>query len=239
MKISLISIKCIFLGLGFSLAFTSVQAQFNVKVGYSLGLASPDINNDILESFNSAQRVNYDEFNEMPPLRVVHGVNLGLRQGFSFGALTIDWENLSRSITSVGITRLPLPAPPTSETVELTYTFNMLMVGIETRYGRLGLGSALGRNFVAVTRETVQGEDFSLLTFAQGSTNQNFARFHLSLNFSGSPTVAFSIRPFIQIPLSKVDLSSFASELGVSVAETDESFPLIGLSFSFYNGRQD
>lgn len=218
---------------------TTASSQFNVKVGYNIGLASPDINNQILDTFNLAQMLNYDEYNEMPPVRVMHGVSLGLRQGFSFGAVTVDWENLSRSVTSVGITRLPLPAQPISETIELTYTLNMLMVGLETRYGRLGLGSALGRNFVSITRETAQGEDFSLLSSSQGTTSQNFARFHFSLNFSGSPTVAFALKPFIQIPLSKVDLSSVATELGINKVETSESFPLIGLSFSFYNGRQD
>jgi len=239
MKISVISFRCLLLVLTTLFVVTTVSSQFNVKVGYNVGHASADINNQILDTFNLTQMVNYDEYIEMRPLSVMHGVSLGLRQGFAFGAVTVDWENLSRSLSAVGITRLPLPSQPVSETIELTYTFNMLMVGLETRYGRLGLGSALGRNFVSITRETVQGEDFSLLRSSQGSTSQTFARFHFSLNFSGSPTVAFALKPFIQIPLSKVDLSSVATELGINKVETEESFPLFGLSFSFYNGRQD
>ena len=218
---------------------STCKAQFNIKVGYSIAFLSPDVNNQIISDFNLAQSQNFDEFNNLSSLRVMHGVNIGLRQKFSFGSITLDWENISRSLTGSGINRLPLPALPVSVPFEVNYTFNSIMVGLETEYGRLGLGSAIGKNFVAISQETANGDNSSLLRLSDGPKDQFFARFHLAFNFSGSSTVAFSIRPYLQIPISKVALSAFATELGVSRTETDESYPMFGLTFAFFNGRQE
>ncbi len=241
MRISLISNKWALISAIVLLSATgvSLKAQFNVKVGYNLGLASPDINNEILDTFNFFQSMNFDEFNEVPPLRIISGVTVGLRHKFSFGALTLDWENLNRSLSFLGNTQLPLPARPISETFEVTYTFNMIMAGVEFDYGKIAIGSSIGRNFVSITQETQTGDDSSLFTFGTGSRSQTFARLHLSIKLTGSKLVGFSVSPYVQIPITKVDLTPVASKLGVSRTEADESFPLIGISFLFYNGPQN
>ena len=213
-------------------------AQFNIKVGYNLGFVSPDVNNSILEAYNEVQGPAFDDFNPIPGLNLVFGVNLGLRYKFEFAAITFDWEGLNRSISSVGFTNQAFPNLPISSRFELNYGFNNLMVGLETSYGRWGIGSNIGRTRISLTRNTIGDEEFSLFSRSNVSRNQYFARFHLSIDFIGNRTVAFSIRPFIHIPITDIDLSPIAQELQVSVPDTEESFPMFGLSFSFYNGRQ-
>lgn len=217
---------------------TDTSAQFNVRIGYSLGFVSPDNLNQI-GSLNQAKRaLLFDEFEPSKDLNLMYGISLGVRYKFGIGALELNWESLDRNLSSTGFLTPEPPLDKSSSTEELQYSLNMLMVTYETNFGRLGVGSSIGKNFVSVKEVLANKDKLPLLRSANGNTIQYFARFHLSFNFFGNNTVAFAIKPFIQIGFTDVDLQPLADNFSVTSTENKESFPLFGLSFAFYNGRQ-
>ncbi len=234
------AIRCLRMALIVTLVAVASTAfgQFNLKVGYSLGFMSPDVNNSLLQSFNDNLSVNpkYDGFLPAADLKFLYGVSLGVRYKFGIGSLELNWENLGRTISSTGFISPTPPQPEISETEEFRYSLNMLMLTYETSYKSIGVGSSIGRNSVSIKRGT--GNSRSSLFNPTDDRSQYFARFHLAFNFYGSSTVAFAIKPFIQVPLSDINLQPFATKVGATNDRFDESFPMFGLSFAFYNGRQ-
>lgn len=216
----------------------SIYSQLNFKIGYTLGFYSPDVNNNIMSLYNDKRSGSFDQYTPLTDLGLTYGINLGARYNFGLGNFELSWESLSRSKTAVGVTRPPDPEPLTSNSTEFNYRFNLLMLTYESNFGLLGVGSSLGYNLVSINQVVQNTSDkFDLLTGGDGS-NQFVARFHLSLNFAGNSTVSFAIKPFIQFSLTDIDLQPMANLLEVQPAETSESFPMWGLSFAFYNGRQ-
>jgi len=220
------------------LILPKATAQFNVKIGYAIAKVSPEINNQLLATFNSQVGQQYDNYRPMEDLKFVNGVNLGARYAFGSSSLELSWENLSRARTSQGTIIPEQPAIPISTSKEFQYAFNMFMITFETRYELFGIGSSIGKSYYSMSEEAIGGGDSSFFR-NDADTSQFFARFHISLNFSGRGTVAFAIKPYVQIPLSKIDLTDVASRLNVTNDDYNESFNMIGLSFNFYNGRQD
>ena len=97
------------------------------------------------------------------------------------------------------------------------------------------MGGSIGRNLVNIRRGSGSG---SSLFNLEDDRSQFFARLHLAFSFSGSSTVAFAIKPYVQIPLTDINLQAVASRLNASNNEFNERFPMFVLSFAFYNGRQ-
>jgi len=159
-----------------------------------------------------------------------------MRYKFGLGSLELSWEGLGRTLSSVGINNPEPPLQPSAVTEEFSYNLNQLMVTYETNFERFGIGSAIGKNFLSIKKNVPNGNE--KLPLIDNGTSQYIARFHISFNFYGSETVAFSIKPFIQLGISEADLSSLITNLKVENPNTQEGFPLWGFSFAFYNGRQ-
>ena len=211
--------------------------QFNVKVGYSLGFVSPEINNAILADYNAVQSTFYDDYKPAADIKLTYGISLGARYKFGIGSIELNWENLSRSTTSIGFVNPVPPATASSASEEFRYKLNMLMLTYESSSLKaIGVGSSIGRNRISIERDA--GNE-PAPQFGEGDNrNQYFARFHLAFNFYGSSTVAFAIKPYVQLPLTDIDLLPFATRIGATNDRYDESFPMFGLTFAFYNGRQ-
>ena len=230
-------ISCLRMALTFALVGVASTAfgQFNLKVGYSLGFVSPEVNNAIIADYNATLSTFYDDFQPAADIKLIYGISLGARYKLGIGSLELNWENLGRTIKSIGFINPVPPSPASSATEEYRYSFNMLMITYESSFKSIGVGSSIGRNQINIQRDT--GDKVSLFK-NDDDRNQFFTRFHLTFNFYGSSTVAFAIKPFIQIPLSDINLQPFATKVGATNDRYDESFPMFGLSFAFYNGRQ-
>ncbi len=218
------------------LAYTA-HAQFNVKIGYSLGFVSPEVNNQILAKYNERRATFFDELEPVEELKFLYGIALGARYKFGIGALELNWESLSRTRTSIGKILPPEPQISTSNSKEYKYSLNMLMLTYESSFGIIGVGSSIGSNLVAV-KEKIQTSNDSSQILAEDDRSQIFARFHLAFNFTGNGTVSFAIKPFYQLPLSNINLKPMADRFEIQNDTYDESFPMFGISFTFYNGRQ-
>lgn len=215
----------------------NAHSQFNVKIGYSLGFVSPEVNNQILAKYNEQRATFFDELEPMEDVKFLYGIALGARYKFGIGALELNWESMSRTRTSIGKTLPPEPEISTSNSKEYKYSLNMLMLTYESSFGILGVGSSIGNNLVAV-KEKIQTSNESSQILQEDNRSQLFARFHLSFNFTGNGTVSFAIKPFYQLPLTTINLQPMAERFDVQNDTYDEGFPMFGISFTFYNGRQ-
>jgi len=216
------------------------SAQFNVRIGYSLGFVSPETNNSIIQLHNTQRAMFFDQYTPAEDLNLMYGISLGLRYKLDLGSLELHWESISRTLASTGRTRPEPPLPTTSLTQEIQYSLNMLMLTYETNFNRIGIGSSIGKNFLGIKEILSNSKDKpSFLDNDSGQDSNHFiARFHIAFNFYGNSTVAFAIKPFIQFAVTNSDLTPLADNLGVSTNNTKEGFPMWGLSFAFYNGRQ-
>jgi len=218
----------------------SMLAQFNVRIGYSLGFVNPNVTNDLMAMHQTNNESFFDEYLAADRLRMMYGITLGTRYKFGRGSLELSWQNLSRERKSVGFQRPDPPLQPTSISEEFKYGMSMFMLTYENTFGRIGLGTSVGRNFVTVNQTTTNGQDSVplLISAEQPRPSHYVGRIHLAYNFFGNNTVSFAIKPYVQFGLTDLDISPLSSNLGIELEDTQESFPLIGISFAFYNGKQ-
>ena len=208
------------------LQYTSV-GQFNIKVGYSLAFCSAEENNKILQAFNEEYKDILEA--KLSNLNSLHGIIVGARYKFGINQVELSWEHLSRKKQGVGeFSDMSLFQQ------DLYYSFSQLLFNYETSFGMIGIGTGVGFNNVKIKDRISSSEVKKTLI----SGYQGIARITLSINFPGENLVRVSLKPFIQFPLGDLNLQSLADELGVSnVEHQNESFPLIGIGFIFYNGR--
>lgn len=226
---SIYGVKAPFLGvLLFFAANCQINAQLNISIGYGIGFLNANVNNDILDAFNSRKGQEIDLDNPFGHLKSMSGISIGGRYKLGTNAFGFVWDNMSKSRRAFGET-----TQMTLFDQELFYSFNMVSFNYESNFGRIGIGSSVGKNFLKIKDEIPNSPEKNTLV----KESQYFARINLSFNFSGGGTVAFALKPYIQFPLSELDISGLATELDVAIDKQDESFPFIGLSFVFYNGR--
>ena len=205
-------------------------AQINVKIGYSMAFVNPETNNNLIQAFNSKQSTLIDLEKPMGELKFMHGINLGLSYKISNYAIHMGWENLSRDRIAVGENN-----DGSLFQEKLFYSANNLFAGLETIHSFLGYGATIGLSRIKI-KETIATSDFKKTLVTE---NQLYSKVYLIFLFGGQNNVAFGLQPYIQFPLGDVDLTGMRQELGLEDnLPVKEEFPMFGLSFIFYNGRQ-
>ncbi|NNL93123.1 MAG: hypothetical protein HKO66_12865 [Saprospiraceae bacterium] len=217
----------------FLLIAVAAFSQINVKIGYGLGILNVGDNNDILAEFNEIKSAELSDSLSIPfkGLKSIHGIDVGLRLKFSENsAIELSWANLAKSTKAIGeINETDLFRQ------ELFYSFNQYYISYQSLFDRYGLGVGIGTNKVKI-KDRIGGSEFKETVVSQ---HQLFTRINLSIYFQSKKTVSFAIQPFIQIPLSDINLSSLRNELKLPAdSNASDSFKMIGISFIFYNGRQ-
>ncbi len=211
------------------LSFASgLNAQLNFKAGYCGSYADPTVNNQILQTFNA----------ELPwlekTLKDMHflsGVVMGVRQRFDFVALDASWYGRFRRTRAQGTN----PATMMAFDRRLNYNFNTFAIGIENFIGNFSFGGSIDLNKTAIrTQKTGRDDRFTVLH--QWNTGSHF---FISLNFK-STQLQMSLRPFVQIHWSKVDLAPLSEELelGTIPGDLNDDFTNFGIMLIFFNGPQ-
>lgn len=206
---------------------SGLNAQFNFKVGYTGSYVDPTINNEILQAYN-AERPWLDKTFSEPSF--LSGIVLGIRQRFEFVALDVSWYGRFRGVRIEGID------PVTMETYErkLNYNLNSYSLGIENFIGPVSIGGSIDVNQTGIRAKKTERDDrFSVINkWNYGS------HFFVSYNLKGNQ-LQLSIRPFVQMHWSDIDLTPLAAELEVSTAggEYKENFMNFGIMLVFFNGE--
>ena len=206
-------------------------AQLNLKIGYALGIAKPDVNNSILAEANATISETVDLQFPYEGLGTMHGISLGARYTVSNVSLEIGWENLGRTRIAVGEN-----SNGSLFQEELFYRFNTILATMSYRMGSRSIGGSIGRNSAAIKKRLGNSSRKSVNFIPEA---QFIARAHIGFAFGGNDLVSFEIRPYYQFPIDKINLNPLRRQLDLQEGDFNESFPMIGLTFVFYNGRQD
>lgn len=225
----------IFIIISFIFASQNLWAQFNVKVGYSLGYTPAKVHNKMIKEFNGVFEDGTYVGEAMKDLHFLHGLNVGARWKYDFVSLELEWENLSRTRQAIG------EDPNTDElfSEKLYYAINNYAVSLESEFGAMGLGVGLGYRQFKV-REDVANTDTRRDVMRD---NQYFIKPFIVFNFGGGDYVGLAIRPYVSIPIRTINLGLVALELDteitpVSLPSENEPLWMFGLNFVFYNGFQ-
>jgi hypothetical protein len=217
------------IGIFFLLFFLSngINAQLNIKAGYSGSYTDPIINNGILQDFN-AERPWLDK--KFDDVQFLSGLVLGARYRFDFVAVDVSWYGRFKRVRAEGID----PTLSTNFERRLNYNFNAYSFGIENFIGSFSLGGSIDISKMDIrTKKTGRDDRFSVVN--QWGTGSHF---FVSYNLE-TTQLQFSVRPYIQIPWTNVDLTPLAEELEVSTSGSlDENFMNFGIMFIFFNGPQ-
>ncbi len=204
-----------------------VSAQFNVTTGYELSYQFSDNFNDIIQKFNTQNDFLDSNLEE---LKIMHGLQLGLRYEVeNILAFTLGWKYRFKNSTASGTE----PTTLTNVKRELFIRQNVLSVGFENQFGFIGYGATLDYNRVGFKQEIDNNSKKKI------STDHHFgSTFYLNFISPRSNQIRLSVRPYIQIPWTKMDLAKLDMELNetVNTEKIEEGFMNFGIMFIFLNG---
>lgn len=214
-------------------SFTNLQAQLNIKVGYGLSYVNPDVSHRITDQYNTEQAEDLTQsFKEW---HFLHGMTAGLRYRVRDIGLEATWTNKYSTIRSAGE-----DATGTDISRDLFFRIGSYGIGLETYITEeIGVGVSFDvENYRIRTDVASVDNRFTILSqWAYGS------HFNMSFNLSGSDLLTLSIKPFVHIPWSSVDLSKLQVEVNnvdpetVNTNDYNERFINFGIQFIFYNGQ--
>jgi len=219
------SLIILMVGLGHSLF-----GQFNISVGYTAAYTPAEQINNLVFKYNESLETQNFFGDEMPDLHFLHGLSLGTRWKFERVSVELAWERMNRTRESIGENNLDQLISKT-----IFYNINSYTIGLESDFGTFGLGLGLGlRNFEVKEELANTGKRKAFL-----EDRQYFLKPSISINLGGGEKIGLTIRPYLKIPLSNIDLKSLSDEFELVDPPSDtEPLWIGGVSFIFYNGTQ-
>ncbi len=209
----------------------SIQAQINLKTGYSISYANPNIVNDILDGFNQTNDDWLDK--SFKSMHIMHGMDVGMRyKTYDVVGIELGWSNKFSKSIAEGID----PVNNESYYRKLNYNQNQFMFGLESLVNnRWGFGASIDYNLVNVKLKRATGSSKSKIV----KDNNWSSHFFITYHTKPGNGVSLGIRPFVIIPWTKIDYRDLSNELNEtnSTEKLEGDFPFFGIAFLFFNGN--
>ena len=202
-------------------------AQVNIKVGYNSAFPQFNVHSDIIKAY---QPEGQDLVEPFGSIDFLHGIQLGVRYRTGNTAFELGWENMSRKSNSLSFRE------ENEEFIERSYSNSLsgLSAGIDNYFGSFGIGSAIYLQSFGIDR-IVGNNDLKIVDETKYALRISFL-----WKIQQSDFVSFYVKPYYQFWLGEYDLTPLATDLKVfDVAKTVEQPTMFGISFVFYNGRQE
>lgn len=212
-----------------------MNAQINLKVGYSLAYSNPEIHNRIIQSYNE-QRPWLSQ--TMRETNLLNGFLFGVRYKMDRIAAELSWENQFDRFTASG--QDPINDRGHTESIFLKQAF--YSIGLEsfiTQNFSIKASFDLNQIRYRAERINVDGRFLLMKDWGYGST------FSIGYNFIGDRIMHVSIRPFVHLSWTDFDVSNFDQAVNPDTAGTpdtidyQEGFASFGIKLVFYNGYWD
>ncbi len=209
-----------------------LTAQFNIKIGYSLGYTTNQLDNEIIDRFNTS---NANIENPMQSLRFLNGVMLGGRQRIGDVGICLAYENRFAKLESTGFDALT----GTTEFRNLYFRYLTYSIGLEgyaTEEFTIGASLDIG----TIRYRVNSNEDSQRFTLLKD--NNIATTIYFGVNLEGTETLTLSLQPFVQIPLANVNtfqLEQYLNPLDSTSANPDDyasRYFNFGIKVIFYNG---
>jgi hypothetical protein len=215
-----------------------VVGQVNIKVGYTGGFTSaPDLNkivNTFNENFVGKYGGRLDD--ALDEVRFLNGLEIGLRYRMNRVGFEVSWNSISDKSDVFGST----PNIPSFQDKWFT-SLTEYSIGIENYFGKFGYGASVGHRTARI-KSDISGAPRKKKSVT--SESGYASKFYLLFQFPGEK-VGITFKPYVQVPLQNLDVSSFDQELNVQLDKNyvsskplDERFFIYGISIVLYNGKQ-
>jgi hypothetical protein len=208
-------------------------AQLNTLAGYTNAQANFPVMDNIISGFNLT---NTRRTEDMPNLRNMNGMELGLRYRVPYYGVEANWTNKFARLRD-----RVLKSDSTSFQHTVFYKVQSFSIGNEFYYKWFGVGGTIDYNQIRMRRE--RSDDSKRLDVLRKDyfSSQIFLNFEFTFN----DILAFSIRPYVQMPWLAVDF--FDAEKGMnpdrSATANPDDFrqrPLYyGIRLIFVNGARN
>jgi hypothetical protein len=215
-----------------------IFGQLNIKVGYTGGFTKAPELNTIVSDFNETfvSKYNGKLGDALDEIRSLHGLEIGLRYRMGGVGMELSWHNMSDKSDVFGTLNSGINFQDKWFTSLTEYSF-----GLENYIGKLGYGASIGYRTVRIKTD-IAGAPRKKQSV---TTESGFAsKFYLLFQYPGEK-VGIAFKPYVQVPLKNIDISSFDQELNVQLNESyisskplEERFFIYGISIVLYNGKQ-
>ncbi|MDX1477401.1 MAG: hypothetical protein R3301_06815 [Saprospiraceae bacterium] len=211
------------------LVIHSTDAQFNLKVGYRLGILDAPVHDAIIQQHNLLN----DSYSTIfRPLKSLHGFELGVRQRNRNVSYEFGWK-LQRNMQKA--TGNFIDGTPYEN--QLTYEFQAISTGLYGHLGPVSIGGSLDYNFLRIKQNFVEPDQDDSM-----KDNLFSSDFSLTYTFPSDGVVTLALQPYFRVNWGQYDITPLYESLTNSVAEGPrpmrEKFAMYGFSVIVYNGYQ-
>ena len=225
--------KSFYLYLLFLLAFVSLEAQVNFKIGYELDYFNSSAQSCIVDQYN--EEFSFLENGEfMPSLRFMNGVNLGVSYRTRFSRIELGWHLISRERDAFGTIEATDSTATQAYDLGIRYRRSGFQLGYEFIIQKFGIGATLNRDVFSMA---TKGSPIKVFSRQPTYTTQ----FHISYQLYQSDRISLVLRPYYTLFYEELNFEPLISEMNISpikstVGDVPYSF---GLTVIFYNGTQE
>ena len=187
------------------------NAQINAFVGYVYSNNNDGkVFNNIIERYNTS---NPTLLQPMKLLKILHGVDIGIRYRIPAVSFEFNWINKFNQIND------RVKASDNTEYKNtLYYKSQTFCLGTEFFYDWIGIGASLDWNHLIIKKEKSTDRIREEWLSQSGLSNHIFLNFEFNMN----DAMALSIRPFVQLPLYKNDFYNIEAKLNPDIARTSD-----------------
>jgi hypothetical protein len=210
----------------FGILSLAVDAQVNLKTGYSFSLNSDEAIDNIIAEYNQTT-INTTKFKN---LRWMHGFDAGLRYKAGASAFELSYIGAYRHL------RAEYPNPLGGDPLVDKLKFDVHSIGLSYQLseGYFGIGAELQYQwYVTKATLTQPNRKFKDVQEMWGT------KLYLMLILEGSGDVSLVIEPYYIIPSGTYDSKPLQQFLETPTTQDQNKWTRFGISFLFYNGRQE
>lgn len=208
------------------------NAQFNTEIGYTTAYLKASEVNSIFRIYNNNQNSMIDTMKNM---NFINGFNAGIIYRAGIMRFAASWESLTATRHSVEGSIIG--QDPVSEK-KLYFYFNTISGSLSLIKDHIGIGSGIDYNFFRL--KTTKSGISSKVDLIKPEKEFLSSKTFLIFNFKVNSKLAIELKPYIRIPLKKIDLEPLEEYLNTEKNENFRyaNFIQYGLSFNILNGKQ-
>ncbi|MBK8954930.1 MAG: hypothetical protein IPM34_05155 [Saprospiraceae bacterium] len=207
-----------------------VASQINIQVGYGISMVNPKENERLINDYLIE---NQWIANKGSGLKILHGLDLGLKHSWSPMALGLIWKNRAGKLEFEGLS----PVSGNLFKQQLYYSLNSFSMFLETNGRYLGLGASLDWNVFNI-KQRYTGLDSKIGVSSQSGLGN---RFYLNLNFPATHAAQITLQISYHLPMEQFDVNPLANSIldSNSTSYSREFWKHFGIGLLISNGPQN
>ncbi len=204
---------------------TPVNAQFNLKTGYSFSILSPPGLDKVISDFNQSQSYDHSFSN----LRWFHGFELGVRYRTGIHNFELTYQDAYNRLNATGLN----PGTGASYEDKLKFSVESAAFGYQLGDGVIALGTDLQYQWYFA--KYVPGLD--TVKFRNVQEMLGF-EFYTLLTLQGDQGVDMAAKFYMVLPTKYYNLEPLADALGTEDPLGQDKWIRFGITLMFYNGEK-